>query len=255
VDPEPTIPQDPQPRRINANAVNVLDDWVIRRHRASRGSGGSRVGAIVLGLAGLAAAGMGGAALLGMPMPAHAATSGVWLAPKVVPSADPSHLAGPPPPTIPVTKATGPLIGSPTWLKIPEISVSTSLESLHLDAAGALNPPSSFNDAGWYANGTPPGDIGPAVIAGHIDSTKGPAIFYRLANLKPGDQVQVLRGLQWVVFTVTEVERYPKTKFPTGTVYGPTPTPELRLITCGGTFDSTRGSYDDNIVVYAKGAG
>jgi LPXTG-site transpeptidase (sortase) family protein len=228
---------------------------VIRRHRASHGNGGSRTGAVVLGLAGLIAAAMGGAALLGVPMPAaHAETAGVWLTP-TAPSASPSiNPSEPPGPAVGATaKPTGPPTGPPTWLKIPDISVSTSLESLHINASGALAAPSSYTDAGWYAGGTKPGDVGPAVIAGHIDTTSGPAIFYRLASLKAGDQVQVLRGGQWVIFTVTDVERYPKTSFPTAQVYGPTPTPELRLITCGGTFDTTRRSYDDNVVVYAKG--
>ena len=235
--------------------MNPLDQYVIRRHRALRGSGGSRASAVVLGLAGLIAAALGGAALLGVPMPAaHSETAGVWLTP-AVPSASPSPTPSEPPGPIAgaTAKPTGPPTGPPTWLKIPDISVSTSLEQLHLNPDGALAAPSSVTDAGWFADGTQPGDIGPAVIAGHVDTKTGPAIFYHLASLKAGDQVQVLRGGQWVIFAVTDVERYAKADFPTQLVYGPTPNDELRLITCGGTFDTTRRSYDDNVVVYAKG--
>jgi hypothetical protein len=152
---------------------------------------------------------------------------------------DPSVLAGDAPAT------------PPTRVRIPAINVDTTLEALHLDKTGALQAPAKFTDAGWYADGTAPGDIGPAVIAGHIDSKSGPAIFYRLAQLKAGDLVEVARGGQWVAFRVVTVGQYPKNAFPTGQVYGPTPDPQLRLITCGGVFDRTRKSYKDNTVVYA----
>jgi LPXTG-site transpeptidase (sortase) family protein len=89
-------------------------------------------------------------------------------------------------------------------------------------------------------------------IAGHIDSAKsGAAVFYDLHKLKPGDTVQVDRGGQTVVFSVTDVEQYPNNAFPTAQVYQPTPDAELRLITCGGAFDRRLPSYRDNIVVYA----
>jgi hypothetical protein len=89
------------------------------------------------------------------------------------------------------------------------------------------------------------------VIGGHVDSYSGPAVFFRLRDLKPGDAVEVLRGTTPVKFQVVASERYPKTEFPTAKVYHPTPVPELRLITCGGSFDRNRRSYEDNIVVYA----
>jgi LPXTG-site transpeptidase (sortase) family protein len=143
------------------------------------------------------------------------------------------------------------LAGPPTRLKIKAIGVDTSLESLHLGDGGMLDAPKSFTRAGWYADGTAPGDNGPAVIAGHVDSRKGPAIFYKLRELQAGDQVQVVRGGRTVTFTVTSTAWYPKTKFPTAKVYGPTPDRQLRLITCGGVFDHTLRSYKDNLVVYA----
>lgn len=227
--------------------MNAPYDWSIRRHRAVR-NGGSRVGAIALAIAGLIAGAMGGAALLGVPMPARAETAGLWLGPQT----SSSEPAGPStPPSEQPAQAAAPLNGPPTWLKIPDIAVSTTLESLKLNSDGTLGTP-SYNDAGWYSQGTVPGDVGPAVIAGHIDSTTGPSVFYRLANVRVGDAIQVLRGGQWVIFTVTDVRRYPKVDFPTAQVYAPTPTAELRLITCGGSFDTARRSYDDNVVVYAR---
>jgi LPXTG-site transpeptidase (sortase) family protein len=96
-----------------------------------------------------------------------------------------------------------------------------------------------------------PGDVGPAVIAGHVDSKDGKAVFYDLYQLRTGDEIQVLRGGQWVTFQVTGTEQYAKSKFPTNRVYGNTPGAELRLITCGGEFDRTLQSYRDNIVVFA----
>ena len=106
--------------------------------------------------------------------------------------------------------------------------------------------------AGWYTGSPRPGAIGPAVIAGHIDSRSGPGVFFHLSRLKPGDQVYVRRADGTLaVFRVTAVQMYLKDRFPTAAVYGPTPDAELRLITCGGTFDPARGSYLSNVVVYA----
>ncbi len=126
-----------------------------------------------------------------------------------------------------------------------------ALEALAVDSSGVLTSPKEFEQAGWYADGTVPGDAGPAVIAGHVDSRTGPAVFFRLHELTPGAEVDVARDGQWLVFTVTAVERYPKARFPSEKVYGPTPGAELRLITCGGTFDPRQGAYRDNVVVYA----
>ena len=141
--------------------------------------------------------------------------------------------------------------GPPSRLRIPSLKVDTGLESLAMDQTGQLQAPAQYGVAGWFANGTPPGDAGPAVIAGHVDSKTGPAVFYRLHELKQGAQVQVQRGTTWLTFDVTAIEKYAKTKFPSAKVYGPTPLAELRLITCGGTFDTAHNSYRDNVVVYA----
>jgi sortase (surface protein transpeptidase) len=142
----------------------------------------------------------------------------------------------------------------PTRVRIPAIGVDAPLEPLGLDASGALDAPKDFKDAGWYADGTAPGEVGPAVIAGHVDSKTGPAVFFRLSQLRAGDLVEVARAGTWVRFRVVGVDRYPKDRFPTDRVYGPTPDPQLRLITCSGRFDQARDSYVDNTVVYAVGA-
>lgn len=142
----------------------------------------------------------------------------------------------------------------PVAIRIPAIGVEESVfESLHLMPSGELAPPVDFARVGWYTEGAVPGEPGPAVIAGHVDSKAGPAVFYRLRDLKPGDEVAVNRSDgQLVTFTVDSVRRYPKAEFATAEVYGPVPGAALRLITCGGSFDRTAGSYRDNIVVFAS---
>jgi sortase (surface protein transpeptidase) len=144
----------------------------------------------------------------------------------------------------------------PVRLKIPAIGVDTGLQHLGRSGDGTVEVPSGrhrWEEAGWYADGTRPGDPGSAVILGHVDSTAGPAVFYRLHELRPGDRFEVGRadGSQ-VGFTVERVERYPKTRFPTDAVYYPTLTPRLRLVTCGGSFDPVAHSYRSNVIVFAK---
>jgi hypothetical protein len=141
--------------------------------------------------------------------------------------------------------------GTPTRLRVTAIGIDTALESLHLGGNGALTPPRNFARAGWYADGTAPGDQGPAVIAGHVDSRRGPAVFYRLRELEAGDRIDVVRGGETIRFTVVSTAWYPKHTFPADDVYGPTPDRQLRLITCGGVFDHRLRSYKDNLVVYA----
>jgi sortase (surface protein transpeptidase) len=150
------------------------------------------------------------------------------------------------------TVVTSAPVAAPVALTIPAIAVSTPLIRLGLTPSGTLQVPDRFDVAGWYDRSPPPGATGPAVIAGHIDSVRGPAVFYRLSLLRPGDRVYVRRADGSVaVFGVTGVGLYPKDHFPTAEVYGSVPGPELRLITCGGTFDWARHSYLSNVVVYA----
>ncbi|SDL54417.1 Sortase family protein [Geodermatophilus siccatus] len=138
-------------------------------------------------------------------------------------------------------------------VRVPAIGVDSELLRLGTDASGVLVPPDDFARAGWFAGGAVPGDVGPAVVAGHVDSVDGPAVFSRLRDLAPGDEVLVDRADGTTArFTVTGVGRYPKDDFPTEAVYGPTPRAELRLVTCGGDFDRSRRSYEDNVVVFAR---
>jgi len=143
-------------------------------------------------------------------------------------------------------------VASPVSLTIPLISVKTNLITLGLAQGGAMQVPSSTTVAGWYTGSPRPGSIGSSIIVGHIDSTSGPGVFYRLTELRSGDDVFVKRADGTTAeFRVTSIQTYLKDQFPTEKVYGPTPDAELRLITCGGAFDSATHHYLSNIVVYA----
>jgi sortase (surface protein transpeptidase) len=140
---------------------------------------------------------------------------------------------------------------TPVRLTIPEIGVDTNLMELGLLADGSLQVPPSRFPAGWYIGGPTPGELGPAVIAGHIDHD-GPGVFFYLHKLKPGELVMITRadGTK-LTFRISRVAQYPKDKFPTAAVYGNLNHPGLRLITCGGSFNSQTGHYRDNTVVFA----
>lgn len=141
----------------------------------------------------------------------------------------------------------------PLRVRVPTIGVDSPLVGLGIDGTGALVPPADFGRAGWFTGGPVPGAVGPSVIAGHVDSRTGPAVFFRLDELETGDEVLVDRSDGTTArFTVTGADRFPKDRFPTQAVYGPTPHAELRLITCGGSFDRERRSYRDNVVVTAR---
>jgi LPXTG-site transpeptidase (sortase) family protein len=141
----------------------------------------------------------------------------------------------------------------PAELYVPSIDVRTPLIRLGLNPDRTLEVPKNFSLAGWYTKAPRPGEVGPAVIAGHVDSVRGPAVFARLHEMQQGDPIHVRRGDGKVVtFVVDRVERHPKDDFPTEKVYSDTDGPEVRLITCGGDFDRSRRSYRDNIIVYAK---
>ena len=143
-------------------------------------------------------------------------------------------------------------VARPVSLIIPVIGVKAQLTELGLTASGALQVPATTTVAGWYTGSPRPGAIGPAVIEGHVDSLTGPGVFYRLSELQPGDRIYVRRADGTTVeFRVTAAKTYLKSYFPTAAVYGPTPDPELRLITCGGTFDYATGHYLSNSIIYA----
>jgi sortase (surface protein transpeptidase) len=175
-------------------------------------------------------------------------------------------VVSPPPPTVrpepghsrsaDPQSATPAPVARPVSLTIPLIGVRTPLVTLGLTANGALQVPSSAAVAGWYTGSAPPGSVGPSVILGHVDSLSGPGVFFRLSELRPGDRVYVTRADGTMVeFRVTAVQTYLKVSFPARAVYGGTPYPELRLITCGGTFDYATGHYLSNTIVYATESG
>lgn len=143
----------------------------------------------------------------------------------------------------------------PVRLRIPAIDVDTGLEDLWRNADKTIEDPSQPDVAGWWAGGPRPGQVGPAVILGHLDTKTGPAVFIRLEELEAGDEVLVDRADGTTArFLVTSLEKYEKAEFPSELVYYPTLEPELRLVTCGGPFDHSTGHYRDNLVVFAAQA-
>jgi LPXTG-site transpeptidase (sortase) family protein len=165
---------------------------------------------------------------------------------------EPPPSAARPLPSVPAHAA--PLRSStPVRLEIPKIGLSTALMPLGLNPDHSLEVPplSRAQEAGWYRFGPTPGAKGAAVIAGHVDTTRGPAVFFRLGKLRPGDVVRVEReDGRTATFRVDSVEAVPKSAFPTRKVYGSVGYPGLRLITCGGSFDREAGHYTNNIIVY-----
>ena len=157
-------------------------------------------------------------------------------------------------PTVtPAPAAVGVLPASPPKrLVIPSISVDTGLIDLGLRPDGTMEVPADGSTAGWYVHSPTPGERGPAVLAAHVDWQGDKGVFYDLRRTEPGDPIRVLRADgSTAAFTVQRVERYPKDDFPTEKVYGDVDSAQLRLITCGGEFDSAARSYRDNVVVYA----
>ena len=144
----------------------------------------------------------------------------------------------------------------PTTLEIPAIGVRSRLQETGLNPDGtiAVPPPGpDYGVAAWYRNSPTPGQTGPAVLEGHLDTADGaPSVFYRLGELPPGAQIRVTRADgRTAVFEVTEVARFARAEFPTSAVYGDVDHPELRVLTCGGPIDPGSGQYRDNVVVFA----
>jgi hypothetical protein len=140
----------------------------------------------------------------------------------------------------------------PVRLRVPAAHVDTALQSLGRNADGTIAVPDNPDVAGWYAEGPRPGEPGPAVILGHVDSVSGPAVFFHVARLARGDVITVdSADGRTFTFRVTGVTRVSKNQFPTDLVYLPTLQPELRLVTCGGSFDTAAHSYRDNVIVFA----
>jgi LPXTG-site transpeptidase (sortase) family protein len=141
----------------------------------------------------------------------------------------------------------------PDRIEIPAIGVRAPVAPIGLTADGALDVPplDRPGETGWYDQGPVPGETGPAVVVGHVDAN-GPAVFFRLRELRPGDRIRITRtDAVSVTFRVVSVEQVPKDKFPTDRVYGDLDHAGLRLVTCGGSFDAARKSYTSNVIVYA----
>jgi hypothetical protein len=143
-------------------------------------------------------------------------------------------------------------VAPPVRLRIPALHVDSAVQRLGLQADGTVAVPKRTDVAGWYERGPRPGQPGPAVILGHVDSHSGPGIFINLSTVRVGTLVRVDRADgSMVMFRISKVSRVAKTSFPTDLVYAPSLDPTLRLVTCGGSFDHTRGSYRDNVIAFA----
>lgn len=175
------------------------------------------------------------------------------LSPVVLPSSRPEVLSVVPIVQAETAKPVGLPRSIPTHLKVPDIGVSTDLVQIGKNSDDTLEVPTDASIAGWYRFSPTPGEIGPAVITGHVDTYLGPGVFFRLKELMPGQQIYVTREDKMVVaFRVDRVAVFDQQKFPTEEVYGDIEHAGLRLITCGGTYDVLSGRYSENVVVYAS---
>jgi hypothetical protein len=217
----------------------------------------------------LTGAGLLGVSLLGHQDPtARATTSSAQLPPQpptgprpfpsstrsATPPATPRPVPMSKAPAVPVPAARGSSLAArsvPVWLRIPAIGVSVSLSALGLNGDGTVQVPTRYQQPGWYKLGPTPGQMGSAVILGHVDDSAGPAAFYRLRSLHSGDAVEVgLADGMVAHFVVSSVASYLKTAFPAQLVYAPHGYRALQLVTCGGTFDPATGHYLSNVVAY-----
>ncbi len=141
----------------------------------------------------------------------------------------------------------------PVTLRIPAIGLTVSLSTLGINPDGTVQVPTDYQQPGWFRLGPTPGQVGSSVILGHVDNHQGPAVFFQIRSLVPGDQVDVtLADGVMAQFAVTSVAMYSKQDFPAQQVYGSHGSSALQLITCGGAFDTQTGSYLSNIVVYTS---
>ena len=228
-----------------------------RRGRILTGAG------VVLLLAGVLAVVIGLRAQRSAPQPPPSAASPVSVIPtptgaappnRADPSKSPSAAQLPARPT---QNTQGPILARsiPIGLDIPAVGVNTPVQQLGLNPDGSVQVPplTRYSHAGWYKYSPTPGQLGPSIILGHIDSAAyGPGVFFKLGDLRQHDMVSITLADHIVaVFGIERVVAYPKSQFPTLQVYGNTDHAALRLITCGGTFDPSKRSYEDNIVAYA----
>lgn len=175
--------------------------------------------------------------------------------------------ADPKPPTLPLavvpaaprTDPTGSALpalprSTPQRISIPAIAVNAPFTALTIGASGQLNAPpgNDKNLVGWFRDGASPGERGSSIVVGHVDTKTGPAVFARLKTIKAGTTVDITRADGTVVtFKVDSVDTFSKANFPDDRVYADTPSPQLRLITCGGAYDRKKKDYEANVVVFA----
>ena len=223
------------------------------QHLGRRGIFAAAAGVLALAGGLTVAVGLGGRG--GPPAPDPVPSAGAArTSTETAPPGSPTPASPTAAPVAPVSDL-GPLLAAspPVAVDIPSIDVhTTGLVPLSVGADGVLPAPTDFATAGWYTGGPTPGQLGPAIIAAHVDGPDGPALFYRLGELTAGSEVAVTREDGTVArFTIDSVESYAKAEFPTSRVYGnSTNRAELRLITCGGAFDRTTGHYVDNVIAF-----
>jgi sortase (surface protein transpeptidase) len=165
-----------------------------------------------------------------------------------------AHVQRPAPRVSPPRTKTPEPAASPDQLLIPAIGVDTRVVELGLQTDSTVQVPQDADDAGWYKLGPSPGANGSAVILGHVDSEVGPAVFYRVSELVPGDRIQVgLSDGAVATFAVARMATYANEDFPAHRVYaGSARRPTLVIVTCGGEYDRDNGGYQSNVVAYAR---
>lgn len=164
------------------------------------------------------------------------------------------------PATRPLARALNDLVGTPgppqaatgMRLRIPSIGVDAAVDELGLDGAGQMEAPSRWEDVGWFKQGPAPGQPGIAIVAGHVDSYVGPAVFARLGELKEGEPAWLDQDGRTLEFRAGERERYPAASFPLDRLFVSSGPPRLALLTCAGAFDRAHGAYRDRMVVFAS---
>src|ERR1700722_10621971 len=192
--------------------------------------------------------------IVGVIVVLHGVTGGVQLPPPAAQQIPATVKTTSPPGPDPGSVAAALAPSTPTQIEIPAIGVRAPIMEVGQNGDGTVQVPplDNHNLAAWYDGSVVPGQDGSSVILGHVDTYQGPSVFYSIKNLRRGDAIDVVRADGGTaVFTVIGVEEVQKSSFPTDSVYANVGYPALRLITCGGPFDPGRGSYLDNIVVYA----
>ncbi|PZA23117.1 class F sortase [Modestobacter versicolor] len=244
----------PPPLRPSTGSTELQCSRVTRydrsRHRAPR-EGRPRAAQLWAGASGvLAAAGV--AAVLLAP------SGGPTTVRQDVPVAAAAAPATVPVPSSAVATAVAPPVlqlpaSDPVRVRIPALRVSSTVMDLGLERDGSMEVPPGAYPVGWYDGSPTPGELGPAVLAGHVDWGGEPGAFYGLRELLPGDEVVIDRADgTTATFRVDRVEEHDKDAFPSDDVYGDLPYAGLRLITCGGAFEDDSGDYEDNVIVFAS---